>query len=187
MAKGSVTTCLDIEGLTKVVPMDSLAEALNTVPDPRYAKGKRHGLGSVLCLAVCAMLCGAQSRYAVAQWGRDQGEWLGRALGFRHGKTPCNTTLFRIFTALDVGQFERVLGDWFARQGLPEGEAIAIDGKGLRGIHGEEMPAVHLVAAYAHWTGVVLGQKGGKGQTGRTDGSAGVAGRDRPAKQNSDW
>ena len=29
-------------------------------------------------------------------------------------------------------------------------EAVAVDGKTLRGIHGEQLPGVHLVAAYAH-------------------------------------
>ncbi len=162
MTENKVVIPVDVKALTRVVPVESLAEALNTVPDPRHTRGKRHNLGSILCLAVCAMLCGAQSQYAVAQWGQDQGERIGLAFGFRKGKTPCVATFHRIFTAMDVEQFERVLGEWFGKQGLPAGEAIAIDGKGLRGIHGEELPAVHLVAAYAQWTGIVLGQRGGK-------------------------
>jgi hypothetical protein len=161
MAESRVAATMDIEVVAQGVLTISLAEALKTVTDPRQASGKRHNLGSVLCLAVCAMLCGSCSLYAIAQWGRDQGSEIARALGFRR-KTPCVATFHRIFSRLDVDQFEAVLGRWFAQQGLPEGEAIAIDGKGLRGIHGEELPAVHLVAAYAHWKGVVLGQKGGK-------------------------
>ena len=43
--------------------------------------------------------------------------------------------------------------------GLEAGEALAIDGKRLRGIHGEQLPGVHLVAAYAHRSGVVEGQQ----------------------------
>ena len=37
-------------------------------------------------------------------------------------------------------------------------EAVAVDGKTLRGIHGEQLPGVHLVAAYAHQIGTVVGQ-----------------------------
>ena len=50
-------------------------------------------------------------------------------------------------------------------QGLKRGEALAIDGKTLRGIHGEDLPGVHLVAASAHQSGIVVGQKdtAGKG------------------------
>ena len=39
-------------------------------------------------------------------------------------------------------------------------EAVAIDGKSLRGIHGEEPPGVDLVALYAQLSGLTLAQKG---------------------------
>jgi Transposase DDE domain len=67
-------------------------------------------------------------------------------------------TLHRAFRALDHAAFERVVTDWFAAQGRAPDEALAIDGKTLRGIHGEEIPGVHLVAAFAHQTRVALVQ-----------------------------
>ena len=48
--------------------MMTLRETLDLVPDFRSA-----ALGAILALATCAMLCGARSLYAIAQWGRDQG------------------------------------------------------------------------------------------------------------------
>ena len=48
----------------------------------------------------------------------------------------------------------------------PSSRAIALDGKALRGIHGEELPGVRLVAAYEVETGLVLAQQGGTGQHG---------------------
>jgi len=157
---------LEAGQLPQVLSPKSLAKALEAVPDPRRAHGKRHKLSAVLCLAVCAMLCGSHSLYAIAQWGRDQGAEIAKALGFRHAKTPCVATLHRIFTVLEVEEFERVLGQWFQGQGLSDREALAVDGKSLRGLHGEELPGVHLVTAYAHWAGVTLAQKGGKEQRG---------------------
>ena len=38
-----------------------LREALELVPDHRSSQGRRHSLGAILSLAVCAMLCGARS------------------------------------------------------------------------------------------------------------------------------
>jgi len=67
-------------------------------------------------------------------------------------------TLHRAFRHLDHAAFERVLGQWFAAQELAPEEALALDGKTLRGIHGEELPGVHLVAAYAPQTRIVLAQ-----------------------------
>ena len=51
----------------------SLLEVLGSLTDPRSPHGKRHPLGAILGLAVCAMLSGARSLYAISQWGRDQG------------------------------------------------------------------------------------------------------------------
>ena len=79
-----------------------LREALDGVPDHRMSQGKRHPLGAILSLAVCAMLCGARSLYAIAQWGQDHGAATGQLLGFRPGKTPCVATFHRMFKDLDV-------------------------------------------------------------------------------------
>lgn len=143
-----------------------LAEALALVPDPRSRHGRRHPLGAILALAVCAMLCGSRSLYAIAQWGRDHGGVVATMLGFRGGKTPSVSTLHAVLSRLDRRAFEGILGVWFQERGLEVGEAVAIDGKTLRGIHGEGLPGVHLVAAYAHRSGVVAGQRAtlGKGQ-----------------------
>ncbi len=139
-------------------PEGSLRAALDEVPDHRRGQGRRHPLGGVLALAVCAQLCGCRSLYAIAQWGQDCGETIRLALGLRPERGPCVATLHRVFRALDHPAYEQVLGGWFAAQGLPAEEALAIDGKTLRGIHGEEIPGVHLVAAFAHQTRVVLAQ-----------------------------
>ncbi len=138
----------------------SLVEALQQVPDPRKARGKRHPLGAILTQAVAAMLSGARSVDALAQWGRAQAPGVVRTLGYTREKTPAGSTFHEVFKALDVEAFERVLSQW-AQQHLGPGEAIAIDGKALRGIHGEELPGVRLVAAYAHRAGRVLAQAGG--------------------------
>ena len=134
----------------------SLLDALSGIEDPRKPRGVRHPL------SVCAMLSGARSLYAIAQWGREHPD-LARSLGFSREQTPCVATLHHVFRRLDADAFESALGRW-AQERLGEGEAtIAIDGKALRGIHGRELPGVRLVAAYAGESGLVLGQKGGQG------------------------
>ena len=92
--------------------MMRLREALYGVPDHRRSQGRRHPLGAILSLAVCAMLCGARSLYAIAQWGRDHGVPTGQLLGFRPGKTSCVATFHRVFKNLDVAAFEAVLSEW---------------------------------------------------------------------------
>jgi hypothetical protein len=118
-------------------------------------------------MSVAAMLCGARSLYAIAQWGRERREddpALLESLGLLPGKSPSVATLHRVFKRLDGEAFERILGEWLGewlRQTGVKGEGtevLAVDGKTLRGIHGEEVPGVHLVAVYAVQSGAVLAQ-----------------------------
>ena len=89
-------------------------------------------LAAVLALSVCAMLSGARSLYAIAQWDREHPQFA-QSLGFSRERTPCVATLHHVFRRLDVDAFEAVLGRW-VQDCLGDGEAtIAIDGKALRG------------------------------------------------------
>jgi hypothetical protein len=140
----------------------SLFAALDRVPDFRQPGGKRHRLQSVLALAVCAMLCGCKSLYAIAQWGRDHADTLAGWLGFgRHG-TPCVATLHRVFKSLNVARFEALLSDWLqavlAQAPAARREPVAVDGKTLRGSQGHQLPGVHLLAVFSHRLGLPLAQ-----------------------------
>ena len=85
----------------------------------------------------------------------------GTTLGFWREKTR-RFHPPRLFSGLDVDAFEGALRNW-AKASLAEAEQVnAIDGKGLRGIHGEELPEVRSVAAYAAGASLVLAQKGVK-------------------------
>ncbi len=144
--------------------LKSLLETFQTIPDPRGKYGKRHPLPAILALATAAMISGARSLYAIFQWGRLQPPSVVLILGFtkKNGQprnTPGVATLHRVFKRLDMVRFEAALRDW-ARQNLGDEEAIAIDGKGLLGIHGEELPGVRLLTAYTPHSGLVLAQKG---------------------------
>jgi len=150
--------------MTAVRRKESLLEALARVPDPRGRQGRRYPAESMLALAVCAMACGARSLYAIAQWGKEHRKLVCEALGITRMRTPDGATLHRLFVRLDVQAFEGVLGGWLAQRGLKRGQGIAVDGKTLRGIHGEELPGVHLIAAYAHHNAVVLAQRAAPGK-----------------------
>src|SRR6266581_63420 len=142
-------------------PAGSLAEALATIPDPRRAHLRVHDLVPLLQFAVAALLCGCRSLYAMAQWGQERREddpELLVALGLRPGRSPSVATLHRVFKRLDVMAFEQALGEWLARSGIAPAEPLAVDGKTLRGVHGEGNPGAHLVSVYAPRARAVLAQ-----------------------------
>lgn len=151
----------------------SLAAALAAIPDPRRPYGWRPEypplpLVALLQLAVAAILCGARSLAAIAQWGRERVEddpELLTALGLPPGRSPCVATVHRVFKALDVDAFEQAVQGWLARSEVEPTDALALDGKTLRGTQGGgQVPGVHLVAAYAHQAAVVLAQLRSEGK-----------------------
>jgi hypothetical protein len=137
----------------------SLLECLAEVPDPRDPRGVRHPLPAILSLAVLAMLTGAKSYTAIAQFGRDKGHPLAFALGFRRGKTPAKSSLSELFRSLDIAAFEAALSRWVtSRLAEAPGLHICIDGKTARGSKDGDAPGHHLVSAYAPQAQAVLAQ-----------------------------
>ena len=141
-----------------------LIEVLAEIPDSRSNHGKRHPLVAILALACSAMLCGYRSYTAIAEWGRHDGAHLVQALGFTH-RSPCAATLHTVLRRVDREVLEVKLGAWAEAvlreaPGIEEGEdAIAIDGKTLRGSKKQGAPGAHLLSALAHRVGVTLAQQ----------------------------
>ena len=146
----------------------SLAAAFSRVPDPRRAASVAYPLVAMLALAVTAILANQLSELAIAQWASRKPVERLRALGFLAGRTPCQSTLQRLFCRLD-GQatpargYPEALSAHFAPVAVPlpvvaGSRGVAIDGKAQRG----RLPfpvggsPVHAVTAFCHEHGVVL-------------------------------
>lgn len=141
-----------------------LIEVLAEIPDFRQGQGKRHNLAAILAMAVAAILCGYKSYSAIAQWGRNYGAKLSQALGFKKN-TPCASTLHTIFSKLDKQMLEAKLSAWaqtVMAATKPETEtleALAADGKTLRGSRKQGATGVHLLSIFSHRLGLTLAQE----------------------------
>jgi DDE_Tnp_1-associated len=56
---------------------------LASVPDPRAARGRRHPLVAIVAMAAAAVLAGARSIAAIAEWAADAPQPVRVALGAR--------------------------------------------------------------------------------------------------------
>jgi predicted transposase YbfD/YdcC len=142
-----------------------LRDVLAEIPECRAARGKRHPLSAILALVCVATLCGYRSYSAAAQWARVYPEELVRALGFTHPRPPCAATLCSVLQRLDREQVEAKLTAWAEQvlASLPpapgQDEAVALDGKTLRGSRRQGALEVHLLSALSQRLGLTLGQQ----------------------------
>jgi predicted transposase YbfD/YdcC len=90
-----------------------LVAALAKVPDPRARRGIRHRLVTVLALAVCAVLAGARSYVAIAEWAHDLPLGARVRLGLTVVRaTPSESAIRRILQKVDPEALDRVVSDW---------------------------------------------------------------------------
>jgi predicted transposase YbfD/YdcC len=159
--------------LTQLAHADSLrpAEAphllayLATIGDPRARTGRRHPLVAILAMAAAAVLTGARSITAIAEWAADAPQPVRAALGARRDApdrwvVPAEATIRRTLARVDPGLLAAVTGAWLADRDRPgqRRRAVAVDGKTLRGANCDGRQ-VHLLAAMDHATRAVLAQR----------------------------
>jgi predicted transposase YbfD/YdcC len=163
-------------GLTALGHADRLRSAetphllayLATVTDPRARAGRRHPLVAILVLAAAAVLAGARSIAAIAEWAADAPQPVRAALGTRHDPrtgrwvwaVPTETTIRRTLARVDPEALAAAIGAWLADRDRPgqHRRAVAVDGKTLRGAKRGD-GQVHLLAAMDHATRTVLAQR----------------------------
>lgn len=140
-----------------------LLERLDIITDPRKKRGVRHSQAFVLAIAVCAALCDAGSYEAIAQWAKKLSQDLLKRMGARYNftegcyKPPSEPTIRRTLQSINVDELDRVVYEWLEEQ--INADAIAVDGKTLRGSGNGQGKPLHLMAALVHKTGVVVGQE----------------------------
>ncbi|WP_285473526.1 transposase family protein [Actinoplanes sp. NBRC 101535] len=135
-----------------------LLAAVSMVPDPRNPRGVRYLLAALLAVAVCAVLAGATSFAAIADWLYDLDKPDQQRLGFDRG-VPVGTTVWRLLTRLDDALVSRVLAP-APVAGRPRRyrTVIAVDGKTLRGARLADGRQTHLLSALDTSTGIVIAQ-----------------------------
>jgi hypothetical protein len=141
-----------------------LLHVLSAVPDPRSPRGLRYPLAGLLAVAVCAVMAGASSVTAIADWLHDLDEAARARLGFGRG-VPATTTMWRLLIRLDADLLATILAGWLQARTWPAvsrrpryRQVIAIDGKTMRAARRADGSQVHLLSALDTSTGIVLAQ-----------------------------
>lgn len=141
-------------------PTARIVAHFRDLEDPRISPATRHQLLDIVAIALCAVICGADTWVEVEAFGRAKASWLRTFLALPHG-IPSHDTFGRVFAALDPAQFEAGFRSWVAAVAdLRAGVVVAVDGKTLRRSHDAPAgkAALVLVSAWAEANRLVLGQ-----------------------------
>lgn len=139
----------------------SMVVQFGGLKDPRIERTKRHSLVDIVCLAICAVMAGAEGWEDIEEFGQQKEAWLRTFLQLPHG-IPSHDTIARVFRMLDSDVFEACFRDWICVVNQRLGTRhIALDGKAIRRSHDRLMMKgmLHLVSAWSVDNRLVLAQR----------------------------
>src|SRR5882724_5296912 len=115
--------------------MGKFRKIFRRLPDPR-ADNARHDLVEVLVIALAAMLCGAETRSDMAEFGEAKQALVRLFIRLEHG-IASHDTFSRVFRLLKPEAFQaafrRFMAAFAKANRLNLTGVIAVDGKALRG------------------------------------------------------
>lgn len=139
----------------------SLIVHFEKLEDPRVVGRTAHRLLDIIVITVCAVISGAESWPDVADYAVQKQAFLRRFLWLGNG-VPSHDTFRRVFTLIQPQQIQACFMEWARSQVIHrQGEVISFDGKTIRRSfdQNQDQHPLHLVSAWAHDAGLVLGQE----------------------------
>jgi predicted transposase YbfD/YdcC len=148
------------------VGLDEVVCHFAKLEDPRSEVNRKHPLGSVVAIALMAVLAGASGPTGIATWALMNEAFLIGRLPLPHG-VPRKDVFRRVLAALQPDAFQACYRNWLeslrekavAATGIHQ-PVLAIDGKTSRRSHDHSkgLGALHAVSVWASEYGLSLGQ-----------------------------
>jgi len=137
----------------------SLEKSFSCVQDPRVDRTTLHKLQDIIVIAVCAVICGAETWEEIEQFGKEKREWLESILELSNG-IPSHDTFRRVFILMNPQEFEQGFFDWISSLVEAIRGVVAIDGKTSRRSHDKKngIKPLHMVSAWASENRFILAQ-----------------------------
>jgi hypothetical protein len=110
----------------------NLIEALQTVPDYRQARGKRHPLWVILVFMVMGNLAGYQGNRPLEEFAQRYGSEIARLLQIELDAVPSFSTFRRAHMGLDFAALSEAFMQWVRQHLTVDDDVYAIDGKRIR-------------------------------------------------------
>jgi predicted transposase YbfD/YdcC len=141
-------------------PAPNFIDYFAELTDPRQEDRCDHKLSDILFIAICAVICGADTFTDMEEFGLAKQTWLRLFLELPNG-IPSHDTFGRVLARLNPKAFQQCFLNWVrAVATLTDQEIVPIDGKTLRRSHDKAngRQAIELVSAWTRRNRLMLGQ-----------------------------
>ena len=141
---------------------EELITILSQLVAPRKPRGRRHLMISILSISICAIMSNARGFTTIAEWAKRCDQKMLARLRCRYDKgtqryiAPSEPTIRRVLSRADAGAVDAALTGWL--QSRSKDDALAVDGKTIRGASRHTGQTIHLLSAFLHNMGTVIAQ-----------------------------
>jgi len=135
----------------------NLAEALEGIEDTRRERSVMYPLIEIMMIVLLGVMCGATSYAKIEIFGKGKETWLKKFLKLEYG-VPDACTLRNVIKEIATAQLHEVFVEWMKQIAENIFGVVAIDGKEARRTKDKSKKPLHVVSAFSHESGLVLGQ-----------------------------
>ena len=138
----------------------TISHFFEDLPDFRINRTKHHDLIDIVFTTLCAVVCGFDEGWEdIETFAKEREDWLKQYISLSSG-VPSHDTFRRVFMHLDPKAFQDAFVGWVKaiNSAQLDQAVVSIDGKTVRGSRGRGRNAIHMVSAWCHEHGLVLGQ-----------------------------
>lgn len=138
--------------------LDTLAQAVETLPDPRSKQGVSHPYHGMVALVLIGLIAGMPYVAQIRRWAKKHWYTLQKALKFKKTKPPVETTIFRALAKTSVAQFQEAFAEFLKNVIAEDHETLtaAVDGKAAKQMRDENGDPLLLLNVFAHDLKVTL-------------------------------
>jgi hypothetical protein len=138
--------------------LDKLAQAVESLPDPRSKQGVSHSYHGMVALVLIGLVAGMPYVAEIRRWAKKHWHTLREPLKFKKTIPPVETTFFRALAKTSVEQFQSVFADFLNNVLAEDNDSLvaAVDGKAARQMKDENGDPLLLLNIFAHELKVTL-------------------------------
>jgi len=138
--------------------LNTLAQAIESIPDPRSKQGVTHPYHGMLALVLLGLIAGMPYIAHIRRWAKKHWHTLRAPLKFKKTYPPVETTLCRALAKTSVADLQQVFAEFLHTVLMEDHDSLvaAVDGKVAKQFYDADRNPLLLLNVFAHDIKVAL-------------------------------